>query len=99
MEAAYASAHNGITVYAWTHQCVGSSPMRSEPLYSTEQAYIEDTTEVVELYQGAFLQMFRRGETVLWGDRHGHVEWTNFPPRRPDGVWLPDITGLIKLDG
>ncbi len=27
------------------------------------------------------------------------IEWTNFPSRRPDGVYLPDITGVIKLDG
>lgn len=74
--------------------------MRSEQLYSTEQAYIGDTTEFVELYEGAFLQMFGRGEgTVLWGDRRGQIEWTNFPARRPDGVYLPDITGVIKLEG
>lgn len=74
--------------------------MRSEQLYSTEQGYIGETTEFVELYEGAFLQMFGRGEgTVLWGDRHGQIEWTNFPPRRPDGTYLPDITGVIKLEG
>jgi hypothetical protein len=79
-------------VYGWTYQGVRSSSVRFEQLYSTEQAYIDDTTEVVELYQGAFRQMFGRGEgTVLWDDRHGQIEWTNFPPRRPDGVWLPDI--------
>lgn len=52
--------------------------MRFEQLYSTEQAYIDDTTEFVELYQGAFLQVFGRGEgIVLWGDRRGQIEWTN----------------------
>jgi hypothetical protein len=74
--------------------------MQSELLYSTDQAYISDTTERVELYDGAFLQMFGRGEgTVEWDDMAGRIEWTNFPPRRPDGVYLPDITGVIKLDG
>ena len=74
--------------------------MRSELLYSTEQAYISDTTEFVELYDGAFLQMFGRGEgTVQWDGTKGRIEWTNFPPRRPDGVYLPDITGVIKLAG
>ena len=74
--------------------------MRSELLYTTAQAYIDGTTEFVELYEGAFLQMFGRGEgTVVWGDRQGLIEWTNFPPRRPDGVYLPDITGVIKLEG
>lgn len=74
--------------------------MHSELLYSTEQAYIGDTTEFVELYDGAFLQMFGRGEgSVLWNGVEGRIEWTNFPSRRPDGVYLPDITGVIKLDG
>ena len=50
--------------------------MRSELLYSTAQAYNEGTTEFVELYEGAFLQMFGRGEgTVVWGDRRGLIEW------------------------
>ena len=41
-----------------------------------------------------------RGEgTVEWDGMEGRIEWTNFPPRRPDGVYLPDITGVIKLDG
>jgi hypothetical protein len=74
--------------------------MQSELLYSTDQAYIDDTTESVELYDGAFLQMFGRGKgTVDWDGTQGRIEWTNFPPRRPDGVYLPDITGVIKLDG
>lgn len=74
--------------------------MRSEFMYSTKQAYIEDTTEYVELYDGAFLQMFGRGEgSIDWAGRTGQIEWTNFPPRRPDGVYLPDITGVIRLDG
>ncbi|MEA2000789.1 MAG: hypothetical protein U9N84_02730, partial [Actinomycetota bacterium] len=74
--------------------------MRSELLYSTEQAYIGDTTQYVELYDGAFLQMYGRGEgTVDWNGMRGRIEWTNFPPRRPDGVYLPDITGVIRFDG
>ena len=77
-----------------------AAEVRSELLYTTEQAYISDTTEYVELFDGQFLQMFGRGEgTVRWGDDRGVVNWTNFPPRRPDGVYLPDITGVIKLDG
>ena len=73
--------------------------MRSEALYSTEQGYISGTTESVELYDGGFLQMFGRGEgTIDWGGREGQIEWTNFPQRRPDGVYLPDITGIIRLD-
>ncbi len=74
--------------------------MRSELLYTTDQGYIGETTELVELYDGAFLQMYGRGTGIArWGDLDGTIEWTNFPPRRPDGAYLPDITGVIKLDG
>jgi len=73
--------------------------MHTELLYATEQGYIDGTTEAVELYDGAFLQMIGRGDgTVAWGDGVGTIEWSNFPPRRPDGVFLPDITGIIRLD-
>ena len=72
--------------------------VRSELLYTTNQGYINDTTDFVELYDGAFLQMFGRGEgTVDWDGVGGTVEWTNFPPRRADGVYLPDMTGVLKL--
>ena len=75
-------------------------PMQSELLYTTIQGYIDGTYAEVELYEGAFLQVFGRGEgTVDWDGRAGSVEWTNFPPRRPDGVFLPDMTGVIRLDG
>ncbi len=74
--------------------------MRSRLLYTTEQGYIEGTTDAIELYDGAFLQMIGRGEgTVDWSGVRGRIEWTNFPPRRPDGAFLPDITGIVRLDG
>jgi hypothetical protein len=73
--------------------------MRSELLYTTEQGYIAGTTDTVELYDGAFLQMIGRGEgSIDWAGKAGRIEWTNFPPRRPDGVYLPDVTGTIRLD-
>ena len=72
--------------------------MRSELLYATDQGYISDAIETVELYDGAFSQMIGRGEgSVEWAGTHGTIEWTNFPQRRPDGVFLPDITGAIRL--
>jgi hypothetical protein len=72
--------------------------MRSKLLYSTDQGYSDGTIDIAELYDGAFLQMIGRGEgTVDWGGESGRIEWTNFPPRRADGVYLPDITGTIHL--
>lgn len=73
--------------------------MRSEVLYTTEQGYIAGTTDAIELYGGTFLQMIGRGDgSIDWAGTPGYIEWTNFPPRRPDGVYLPDITGTIRFD-
>ena len=72
--------------------------MRSELLYTTEQGYISETIETVELFDGALLQMIGRGEgSVVWAGARGTIEWTNFPQRRPDEVYLPDFTGVIRL--
>ena len=61
--------------------------MRSELLYTTEQGYIAGTTDTVELYDRAFLQMVGRGEgSIDWAGKGGRIEWTNFPSRRPDDV-------------
>lgn len=73
--------------------------MHSQLLYKTEQAYEEGSIEHAELHDGAFLQLIGRGEgTIDWSGESGRIEWTNFPPRRPDGVYLPNITGAIHLD-
>lgn len=74
--------------------------MRSELLYTTTQGYLEDTTASIELFDGAYLQMIGRGEgTVEWAGVSGTIEWTNFPERRADGAYLPNVTGVIRLEG
>jgi len=68
--------------------------MGSKLLYSTDQGYPDGTIDIAELYDGAFLQLIGRGEgTVDWGDESGRIEWTNFPPRRADGVYLRTSPG------
>ena len=72
--------------------------MRAQRLYTTEEGYSEPL-ESAELYDGAFLQSLGHGDgSVDWSGEQGRIEWTNFPPRRPDGVYLPDLTGSIQLD-
>jgi hypothetical protein len=74
--------------------------VESRALYSTDQGYSEGSWAEAELYDGAFVQAFGRGEGVVtWGEKSGRIEWINFPTRRPDGVFLPDISGVIHLDG
>jgi hypothetical protein len=75
-------------------------PVESQALYSTDQGYDEGSWADAELYDDAFVQAFGRGEGLVpWEERSGRIEWTNFPTRRPDGVFLPDISGVIHLDG
>lgn len=74
--------------------------MRSELLYTTEQGYLPDTIASAGLYGGAARQVIGRGDgTVDWNGSTGTIEWTNFPPQRPDGVFMPDLTGVIRLAG
>ena len=68
--------------------------MRSSLLYTTEQGYIDGTIETAQLYDGAFVQLIGRGDgSVDWSGAVGTVEWTNFPPRRPDGPSRSAATG------
>jgi hypothetical protein len=72
--------------------------MRSELLYTIEHGY-DDELLGATLYDGAFVQGYGRGSgTVDWQGRAGTIEWTNFPTMRPDGVFLPSATGVIRLD-
>ncbi len=72
--------------------------MRSEVLYTVEHGYDGDLSAAV-LHDQAFVQGYGRGSgTVDWQGRRGVIEWTNFPPMRPDGVFLPDVRGVIRLD-
>ena len=73
--------------------------MRPQILYSTEQAYTGEMYGA-SLRDGSLGRLLGRGEgTVDWDGRQGTIEWTNFPARRPDGAYLPNLTGVINLDG
>lgn len=38
---------------------------------------------------------FGRGQGVLTGEIDGRVVWANYPRRRQDGVWTPNLRGVI----
>ena len=68
-------------------------------MYRTDQAY-ESGLDAVEPFADRALQAYGRGAGTLdWEGTAGTIEWTNFPPRRSDGVFLPNITGTIHLTG
>jgi hypothetical protein len=42
---------------------------------------------------------FAHGEGAITGTHlNGRAKWSNHPWRRPDGVWNPDIQGIITAD-
>ena len=73
--------------------------MRAEHLYSTRQAYVGEMYGA-ELRDGSLGRLLGKGEGLVdWGDTQGVIEWTNFPARRPDGAYLPNLTGVIRMKG
>jgi hypothetical protein len=38
---------------------------------------------------------FGHGEGVISGEIEGKVVWANYPRRRQDGVWTPNLRGMI----
>jgi hypothetical protein len=40
---------------------------------------------------------FGRGEGEVSGDIDGVLVWANYPRRREDGVWTPNLRGVISM--
>jgi hypothetical protein len=40
---------------------------------------------------------FGQGEGTISGEIEGKVTWSNFPRRRQDGVWTPNLRGVIRI--
>lgn len=73
--------------------------MKAELLYTAEQGY-DSAPAVASLWDGALVQAYWRGSgTVSWGGSAGTIEWSNFAPSRPDGMGLPEVSGVIRVDG
>jgi len=41
---------------------------------------------------------FGHGDGVVSGEIAGQVVWANFPRRRQDGVWTPNLRGMIRTE-
>jgi hypothetical protein len=39
---------------------------------------------------------FGQGDGVVTGEIEGSLVWANYPRRREDGVWTPNLRGMIK---
>ena len=42
---------------------------------------------------------FGHGDGAVTGVIEGSLVWANYPRRREDGVWTPNLRGMITLDG
>jgi hypothetical protein len=72
--------------------------MRAELLYTAEHGYDSKPVQA-SLFEGALVQAYGRGSgTVDWGGRRGTIEWSNLAPSRPDGIGLPEVSGVIRID-
>ena len=78
--------------------------MRVEHLCDMELAYREES-----LYQGKFVvarpyesqeaKAYGEGDGWVKGERlKGTARWVNHPHCRTDGVWLPNLHGVIQTD-
>jgi hypothetical protein len=42
---------------------------------------------------------FGHGDGVVAGEIEGELVWANYPRRRQDGVWTPNLRGVITARG
>jgi hypothetical protein len=40
---------------------------------------------------------FGQGEGTISGEIEGKVAWANYPRRRQDGVWTPNLRGVVRV--
>lgn len=78
--------------------------MRLKPLCTLELAYREES-----LYQGKFVvarpydskeaSAYGEGDGWVKGEKlQGTLRWVNHPHCRTDGVWLPNLHGVIQTE-
>ena len=69
--------------------------MRVEQLVELTLEYDGDDPVIVRPFGGQGGQGFGTGTGRATGRLTGEVRWANFPRRREDGVFLPDIRGVV----
>lgn len=42
---------------------------------------------------------FGQGDGAVTGELEGRMAWANYPRRREDGVWTPNLRGVLTLTG
>jgi Protein of unknown function (DUF3237) len=71
--------------------------MRLEPLFRISMRYADAAW--ISPFGSAERAGFGWGEGTVTGDvLQGKVRWANFPRRREDGVWTPNLRGVIRTE-
>ena len=71
--------------------------MRLEPLFLISMRYTDSAW--IRPFGGAEGAGIGWGEGTVTGDvLRGQVRWANYPRRREDGVWTPNLRGLIRTE-
>jgi hypothetical protein len=79
--------------------------MRLEPLCLVSMRYEESSWHQPYARQGdpegvgEALGFGRGGGTVTGDVLRGDLVWANYPRRRDDGVWTPNLRGFIRTEG
>jgi hypothetical protein len=67
--------------------------MRLEPLCRLSMQYTGSSWH--RPYDGKEALGFGHGDGVATGEIEGSLVWANYPRRREDGVWTPNLRGMI----
>jgi hypothetical protein len=71
--------------------------MRLEPLFRISMRYADAAW--IRPFGTAECAGFGWGEGTVTGDvLRGQVRWANYPRRREDGVWTPNLRGAIRTE-
>ena len=68
--------------------------MRLEPLCKLSMQYRDSSWH--RPYAGEEGLGFGHGDGVVTGEIEGGLVWANYPRRREDGVWTPNLRGMIE---
>lgn len=70
--------------------------MRLEPFCMMRMRYSESSWHQLFSDGGEWLG-YGQGDGTVTGELEGQVTWSNYPRRREDGVWMPNLRGCIKI--
>jgi hypothetical protein len=70
--------------------------VRLEPFCTMRMRYTESSWHQLFSDGGEWLG-YGQGDGTVTGELEGQVAWSNYPRRREDGVWMPNLRGCIKV--